>query len=67
MARESQYVEQYLSGPAYTVNTFIKYTVRGRAARYAGKYVVALRRSLQRRSDVVPVRSIRGGIAYRKL
>jgi len=69
MTRDSQYVDSYLNGPAYTVGTFLKYTLAGKAARYMGRYAAALTRSLERRvqtGEVIVATSIRGGRAYRR-
>jgi hypothetical protein len=57
--RESQYLNDYLRGNAergpgngLTVNTYLAYTLRGKAKQYSGRYADALLNSL-RRSDAV--------------
>lgn len=65
--RQSQYLESYLqctaNGTLYTPGTYIAYHVRGRAKRYADVYLRSLERGLKQ-VGAVPVRSIRGGVAY---
>lgn len=69
MSRESQYVDQYLDGPAYTVGTFLTYTLRGKAKLYSRGYHNALLRSLQQRvieGAVTIESSVRGRVAFRR-
>jgi hypothetical protein len=68
--KESQYIEAYLSSEKrYTLSTFLKYQLGGKAKQYAGKYELALWRAIKRRIDsgeVEPCRSVNGGEAYRR-
>ena len=58
-------VSDYLSGPPYTLGTYCARTLRGKAKRYARRYIVRMRALLSADPDVVRVPSIRGGVAYR--
>ena len=67
----SQYTDQYLAvnktrgtGKGYTLQTFLKYQLRGKAARYADRYLCSLEKDILSRSDVVAGKSIHNGIAY---
>jgi hypothetical protein len=66
--RESQYTQDYLdttaSGRLYTIGTYLHYQLRGKAKSYAERYSKALHNSVIRRG-AVPVRSLKGGTAYR--
>lgn len=70
MTRESQYVEPYLEEAArhrYTVGTFLRYRLRGRARDWSDVYQRSLERALARRlieGEVVIVRSAKGGDCY---
>lgn len=67
--RESMYVDAYLDGPAYTIGTFLAYSLRGEARRWSDVYARALQRALWRREargEVVPTTSVGGGLAYRR-
>lgn len=72
MRRESQYIEPYLAtteDPAtrYTPDTYLAYTLHGKAKDYSTHYVRALMAAISRRVDagtVVPVRSVHGSTAY---
>lgn len=51
----------------WTPSTFLHYTLRGKAAKYAGRYADSLRRSLielERIGAVQKTSSARGGVAY---
>lgn len=65
-SRLSQYTESYLrttKDRKLTPGTYIAYTVKGRAKRWAGRYTASLVRSVKL-VGATPVKSIRGGIAY---
>jgi hypothetical protein len=72
MARGSSLTQPYLETTAdpatrYTPATWLKYTLRGKAARYSGKYARVLLRSLRdgvERGTIMQVPSVRGGRAY---
>jgi len=72
MRRESQYIDSYLAtaeDPAtrYTPDTYLAYTLRGKARDYLQHYVQALMAAINRRvaaGTVVPIRSLRGSTAY---
>jgi hypothetical protein len=69
---ESQYVEPYLDTTAdpatrYTPDTYLAYTLHGKAKDYSVHYRDALMRAIRRRVDagtVVPAKSVRGAVAY---
>ena len=68
--RNSQYLHAYLSGNeargvgrGLTVQTFLAYRLRGKAKRYADKYVCALERSLSR-VHAIKGKSAGGRTAY---
>jgi predicted alpha/beta-fold hydrolase len=70
--RESQYVEAYLNTTAdpdtrWTPDTYLAYTLHGKAKDYSMHYVNALMRALRRREaagTVTAVRSKGGSTAY---
>jgi hypothetical protein len=72
--RDSQYLTDYIAtnalrgiGRGLTVNTYLAYTLRGRAKRFGDVYRSALVRSIQRaigRGEVAEGPSARGAIAY---
>ncbi len=59
-------VEDYLNGPAYTVQTYLAHKLRGNAKKYAGRYADRMIARLRARYDVISVDSIRGRTAYRR-
>lgn len=68
--RNSQYLSDYLTGNAsrghgkgLTVGSYITYVLRGKAKKYAGHYVRALRNSCER-IGAVEGTSARGGVAF---
>ena len=68
--KDSQYLNSYLSGnearglgKGLTVQTFLAYRLRGKAKRYADKYVRALQNSLVR-ACAVKGKSAGGRTAY---
>ena len=68
--RESQYIDRYLDGPRYTVQTFLAYQLSGRARRYTMQYLRALMRAINRRvadGSVVACRSVHGSVSYRRV
>lgn len=72
MPRESQYVEAYLNttadpGTRWTPDTYLAYTLHGKAKDYSRGYANALMRALNRRvrdGTVISVRSKGGSTAY---
>lgn len=66
----SQYTESYLNNEGrYTIATFLKYNLRGKAREYGGGYFRALQKHLERLLDegsVEKCSSVHGGIAYRR-
>jgi predicted alpha/beta-fold hydrolase len=72
MRRESQYIDSYLAtteDPAtrYTPDTYLAYTLHGKAKDYSSHYVRALMAAISRRvaaGTVVPARSAHGSTAY---
>lgn len=70
LVKESQYVDQYLDGAAYTVDTFLAYSLRGKASLWRSCYRRALMTALERRvkaGTVAAARSLHGGVAYRRV
>lgn len=68
--RTSQYLSDYLSGNAsrgpgkgITVGSYLTYVLRGKAKKYSGHYVRALRNSCER-SGAIKGPSVQGGVAY---
>lgn len=65
--KDSQYIDSYLEttarGNLITPGTFLAYTLRGRAKRWAGRYEGALLRFIKRR-NCKPVTSKGGRTAY---
>jgi predicted alpha/beta-fold hydrolase len=69
---ESQYIDAYLDATAdpdtrWTPNTFLSYTLHGKAKDYSGHYYRALMRAIDRRvtaGTVTMVRSKGGSQAY---
>lgn len=68
--RLSQYVDAYLNkNGRYTIGTFLRYTLRGKAKEYSGGYERSLRRSMERLEQlgkVVRCRSVRSCLAWRR-
>lgn len=70
--RGSSLLQPYLETTAdpstrYTPCTWIKYNLRGKAARYSNKYMRVLMRDLREgveRGTIMQVQSVRGGVAY---
>ena len=70
----SQYTKNYLQtnaekgdGNGFTVQTFLAYTLKGKAKEYCSSYVRALENDLEdlrRKGDVYRSSSCRGGVAY---
>ena len=68
--RNSQYLSSYLAnnkargeGNGLTIGSFLAYQLKGKAKKYSGHYVVALRNSCER-VGAVAGRSKMGGIAF---
>ena len=61
-------VEAYLNHPKrYTINTFLSYTLQGKAKRFQAGYERRMRKVLKEmlnRGEIIPVASIGGGISY---
>lgn len=70
----SQYTNQYLAanakkgdGNGFTVQTFLAYTLKGKAKQYSAGYVRALENDLEERrreGEAYRSSSCRGGVAY---
>lgn len=68
--RDSQYVDDYLRGPRYTVGTFLAYELAGKAKRYSDVYARALLNSLERlerAGKVERCRSVTGRESWRRI
>ena len=68
--RNSQYLESYLSENAsrgwnkgLTIQSYLAYQLSGKAKKYSGHYVRALRNSCER-AGAYEGASVRGGVAY---
>lgn len=67
------YIDLYLDAAEahrWTPATYLTYTLRGKAAKYAGRYQHALMNAIQRRMNagtVAGIRSAGGSIAYIRL
>ena len=68
--RNSQYLESYLfenksrgEGNGLTIGSYLAYQLRGKAKKYSGHYVTALRNSCER-VGALEGRSKMGGIAF---
>lgn len=68
--RNSQYLSSYLAGNkvrgegnGLTIGSFLAYALRGKAKKYSGHYVRALRNSCER-AGAIEGASARGGVAY---
>lgn len=68
--RDSQYLRAYLSGPRYTIGTFLAYRLRGLAKRYSDRYARALENSLCRHQALGKVErceSVTGRASWRRV
>lgn len=58
-------IADYLRGPAYTLGTYLAYTLHGTARHYSGGYLRRMQARIDARTDIIAVRSLHGGTAYR--